>query len=150
MSVVKVTVYSANAHVFACLCCHLKLLHTAYTVLGIENGYLYLLDILVSLKRRFTGITGSCNEDKRFSFFTGTLKCACEKSWHYLKRHILERAGRAVPKLKGVHIISYICQGSGASNERGFVVYYDAIGQKLIVCIIGEEFRKDFCRSYRV
>jgi hypothetical protein len=52
-----------------------------------------------------------------------------------------------VPKLKGINVIFYVCKRCCASDEGFGAVSLLAIGEKLLVSVIREEFGKDLCRS---
>jgi len=100
LSVVKISPDRTNVYVFSFLRRHLQFLSFADSVFWVKNGYFCSVDVFVSFKRRFSGVSGCGDKDKSVSFFPGFVKSEREQSGHNLQSHILESAGWPVPEFK--------------------------------------------------
>ena len=75
--------------------------------MGIEYEYLCALDVGKALKSRLAGIAACCDKDADLAVFPALFKRGSKQMRKHLKRHVLKRAGGAVPQLQ----------------HRGFPVY---------------------------
>ena len=73
--------------------------------MGIKNEDLCVFNIGKALKRRLAGISACGDEDADLALFSALFERGCQQMREHLKRHILECAGRAMPKLEHCGII---------------------------------------------
>ena len=150
LRIVEIAADGADVDVVTALGSHLKLLYTADAVYGVEYHDLDAFYVTVSLKSRFSGVTGGCDEDQRSALFIILDQCAGQKAGHDLERHVLECGGGAVPQLKGVEVVAHLCKG-GTSTDKGFGgVSLLAVGKKLLVGVVRKEFGQHLCGAHGI
>ena len=103
LGVVEIPADRAYRDVFALLGGHLQLLHRAYAVLRIKHQDLGMRRILKAFERRLAGIAGGRHQYDDIPSAGGLRGRHPHQVRQDLQRHILERAGRAVPQLQDVH-----------------------------------------------
>ena len=109
----------------------MSLLHGAYAVLGVEYQYLCARNVLEAFESSLACVARSSNEDNYLLVEIYLLYGSCKEVGEYLERHILERAGRAVPQLKHICTVKKLCylgnalciEVLGAVSIVGTVVY---------------------------
>ena len=68
--------------------------------MGIEYEYLCALDVGKALKSRLACIAACCDKDADLAVFPAFFKRGRKQMRQHLKRHVLKRAGGAVPQLQ--------------------------------------------------
>ena len=154
LGVVKVAADGTDVDVLALLGIHLMLLHRGHAVDRIENDDLRMRNVAEALERRLAGIAGGRHEDDGVLAVADLRKRLGQEMRQYLQRHVLERAGGAVPELQQIHFCAVIGNGrerSGilSAELRGGIGGIDAFGD-LLRGEIGEIHRDDELRPLAV
>lgn len=103
LCIVKVAADGYNLDVPAFLRYHLQLLHRRYAVHRIVHHDLGARYIVEAVERCLAGITRGSDQNAGGTGLAGLAQGRGEQVRQHLQRHILERAGRAVPQLQDVH-----------------------------------------------
>ena len=111
LSIIKITLYSSNSYIISLLSYHLETLNTANTIFWIENNYLGLVYIPEPLQGCFASITRGGNQNQNLILLPCFLQGSGQKLRQQLKGHILESAGRTMPKLQHRKIVHNIQRG---------------------------------------
>ena len=105
LRVVKVALDGANAHVVPLLRGHLQLLHRAHALIREKHEDARSRHVFEALQRGLAGIAGGRDQYHALLALQHALRRAREQMGQQLQRHILERAGGAVPQLQNAHVV---------------------------------------------
>ena len=113
LRVVEVSPYGAHADVLSFLADHLQLLDIRYAAVWVEHKNFCMLHIAEALERGLAGIAGCRDQNADRLVLSGLFEARREQIRKHLKRHVLERARRAVPELHDIPAVSQILHGRG-------------------------------------
>ena len=127
LAVVEVAAHAPDGHVGAGGGDHLLALDVAHAAIGVQHAHAHMVDVLEALERGLARIAGRRDEDHEVVVdpaFVMLLFDACrEEARQALQRHVLERAGGAVPQLE--HVRVGVERGDRADLGRVEVVAVD-------------------------
>ena len=147
LRVVKVTLDGAYTHVFSLLSRHLQLLNFADPVFRIEYQNLCLVHAREPLHGGLARIAGGCHQNAGCLFLPGHAQASGQQLGQHLQGHVLESAGRSMPKLQAPCPAIHLSQRS----YGGMVKFVRTIGvlRELLQVLWAEvlqEFSHDVCR----
>ena len=149
LSVVKIALDRANADVFPFLRYHLPALHVGNAVRGIEDDYARPLDVAEPLHRRLARVAGSGGQNERLSLLPYLALGSGEQMRQHGQRHVLERAGRTMPKLEEKEIFVDFGQRTGIFAVKSAVSLFGESKQFVIAKIVQKK-RKNESRPFRI
>lgn len=108
LAVVEVAAHAPHIDVAAALRCHLAVLDIADAAIGVHNRDADMVKVAESFERRLAGVARRGNQDKEVVVKAALLAQlrggGAEEARQALQRHVLKRAGRAMPQFKHVGV----------------------------------------------
>ena len=148
LRVVEVAVDGDDLDVCALLRRHLELLHRGNAVYRIVDHDLGARDIVEAVERCLAGVARGRNEDARSARLAGLAQRSGQQMRQHLERHVLERAGRAVPQLEQVLALGELHDRSGVRAAELLVrVSLRCEVRELLCRKIGQELAEDERRA---
>ena len=137
-----------DLNVCALLRCHLELLHRGNAVYRIVDHDLGARNIVEAVERGLAGVTRGRDQNARGAALAGLAQGRGQQVRQHLERHILERAGRAVPQLEQVLALGELHDRSGVRAAELLVsVSLRCEVRQLLRRKVGQELAKDECRA---
>ena len=148
LAVVEIALHRHDVDVGALLRAHLQLLHLGYAVVGVEHHNLYALGVFEPLERGLAGVARSGDEYEYLFLYAADIAAPAQKIGQHRERHVLERAGGAVPQFEQVDAVVYFYERGGVAFELG--IRRLERGEQLLAVVVVEVFAQYLRRPFGV